>query len=142
MSGGLNAGRFEPKGDDVLSTSILMGFVATADREMARAFYVGRLGLTTVSEDSFALVVQAGASVIRIVSVGAFTPMPFTVLGWDVVDVRTEVRELTAAGVVFSRYGFLEQDEAGIWTAPGGNQIAWFTDPDGNVLSLSQFGPA
>jgi catechol 2,3-dioxygenase-like lactoylglutathione lyase family enzyme len=122
----------------MLSTSVLMGFVPTADRELAREFYVGRLKLAPVSEDQFALVMQAGASVIRIVSVGDFKPMPFTVLGWDVADVGVEVRELAAAGVVFERFPFLEQDEAGIWTAPGGSRIAWFKDPDGNMLSLAQ----
>lgn len=126
----------------MLSTSTLMGFAATSDRERARAFYVGQLGLATVSEDQFALVVQAGASVIRIVSVGEFKPMPFTVLGWEVADIVAEVTTLTAAGVAFERYGFLEQDAAGIWTAPGGDKVAWFKDPDGNVLSLAQHGAA
>ena len=93
----------------MLSAGILMGFVATADRERARAFYVGTLGLETVSEDQFALVVRAGASVIRIASVGEFTPLPFTVLGWDVANIVSEVAGLAAAGVVFERFGFLEQ---------------------------------
>jgi catechol 2,3-dioxygenase-like lactoylglutathione lyase family enzyme len=124
----------------MLSTSTLMGFVATSDRERAREFYQGKLGLHGVSEDQFALVVQAGASVIRIVSVEEFTPMPFTVLGWNVADIESEVAGLASAGVVFERYGFLEQDEAGIWTAPGGSRIAWMKDPDGNVLSLAQHG--
>ena len=123
-----------------LSESVLMGFIPTSDRERAREFYQGKLGLHAVSEDQFALVVRAGASVVRIVSVGEFKPMPFTVLGWDVADIVGEVAALTAAGVVFSRYEFLEQDEAGIWTAPGGDRVAWFTDPDGNVLSLAQHG--
>jgi catechol 2,3-dioxygenase-like lactoylglutathione lyase family enzyme len=126
----------------MLSTSTLMGFIATADRERAREFYVGRLGLQPVGEDQFALVVQAGASAIRIVSVGAFTPMPFTVLGWEVADIAEEVAGLIAAGVEFARYSFLEQDGTGIWTAPGGDRIAWFQDPDGNVLSLTQHGSA
>ncbi|SFS04723.1 hypothetical protein SAMN05421771_0966 [Granulicella pectinivorans] len=126
----------------MLSTGILMGFIPTADRERARAFYVGKLGLAPVSEDPFALVVQAGASVVRIVTVGSFTPMPFTVLGWEVADIVGEVTTLTTAGVVFERFGFLEHDEAGIWTAPGKDRVAWFKDPDGNLLSLAQHAEA
>lgn len=122
----------------MLSTSTLMGLIPTADREQARAFYIGKLGLATVSEDGFALVVQAGANVIRITSVGSFTPQPFTVLGWQVADIAAEVALLASVGVVFERYDFLDQDPSGIWTAPGGSRIAWCKDPDGNVLSLAQ----
>jgi catechol 2,3-dioxygenase-like lactoylglutathione lyase family enzyme len=122
----------------MLSQCSLIGFIPTSDAARARQFYVETLGLRFVSDDQFATVVQAGGSKIRIANVGAFTPMPFTILGWEVADIAAEVATLTVAGVVFSRYPFLEQDEAGIWTAPSGDRVAWFQDPDGNTLSLSQ----
>jgi hypothetical protein len=66
------------------------------------------------------------------------TPAQFTILGWETASIEDDVKSLTARGVVFSRFSFLEQDDLGIWTAPGGDKVAWFPDPDGNVLSLSQ----
>ena len=122
----------------MLSECKIIGFIPTTDAARARQFYVETLGFTFVSQDQFATVVQAGGSKIRIANVGTFTPMPFTVLGWEVADIDTEVAALTAAGVLFSRFHFLEQNEAGIWTAPSGDRVAWFQDPDGNTLSLSQ----
>ena len=68
-----------------------------------------------------------------------FTPQPFTVLGWAVRDIAQTVRELAARGVAFHRYGFMQQDDLGIWSAPSGARVAWFPDPDGNTLSLTQF---
>ena len=121
----------------MLSQCSLIGFIPTNDAARARQFYIETLGLRFVSEDQFATVVQAGGSNIRITNVGAFTPMPFTILGWKVEDIDTEVSALTTAGVVFARYSFLEQNEAGVWTAPSGDRVAWFQDPDGNTLSLS-----
>jgi hypothetical protein len=76
---------------------------------------------------------------LRIARVREFQPQPFTVLGWQVKDIAASIRELARRGVRFERYGFFEQDELGIWRAPGGAQIAWFKDPDGNTLSLTQF---
>ena len=67
-----------------------------------------------------------------------FTPHPFTLLGWEVTGIEKEVAALAEAGVVFERYGFFEQDALGIWTAPNGDKVAWFKDPDGNTLSVSQ----
>jgi hypothetical protein len=60
---------------------------------------------------------------------------PFTVAGWGVPDVAVTVEALTGLGVGFNRYEGLEQDDLGIWTAPGGDRVAWFADPDGNTLS-------
>ena len=67
-----------------------------------------------------------------------FTPAPFTILGWQVTEIEKTVAGLQAKGVAFERFGFFEQDSLGIWTAPTGDKVAWFKDPDGNVLSLSQ----
>ena len=76
---------------------------------------------------------------LRVTSVGEFTPHPFTVLGWETPDIVRDIWKLTEAGVTFERYPGMKQDQLGIWTAPSGGQIAWFKDPDGNTLSLTQF---
>ena len=115
----------------------LIAFVPVTDLDRARAFYEGVLGLTVTHADGFALVLGHGARTVRLVPVGALTPHPFTILGWDTSDVATTVEALGARGVEFSRYDGIEQDALGIWTAPSGDQVAWFRDPDGNVLSLS-----
>ena len=122
----------------MLSTSPIIGFIPTSDANRARTFYEHTLGLRFLSQDDFALVLESNGTMIRIANAGTFTPAPFTILGWEVQDIQQEVAALTAKGVAFSRYGFLDQDDAGIWSAPGGDKVAWFTDPDGNTLSLSQ----
>ena len=122
----------------MLSSEKLIGFVATRHAARAKAFYGGTLGLRLVSEDGFALVFDANGTAIRVTPVRELTPAPYTVLGWDVTDIKSVVTGLAAAGVSFERYGFLEQDQQGIWTAPGGTRGAWFKDPDGNLLSVSQ----
>jgi catechol 2,3-dioxygenase-like lactoylglutathione lyase family enzyme len=116
----------------------LMAFVATTDFEKARDFYEHTLGLAFVSEDEFALVFRSGEVSVRIAAVKALLPAAHTVLGWQVDKIEDEVRTLAERGVAFQRFPFLEQDELGIWTAPDGAKVAWFPDPDGNVLSLAQ----
>jgi len=92
-----------------------------------------------VSEDPFAVVFDSNGNMIRLTKVNEFRPQPFTVLGWQVSDIVAAVKRLQGAGVTFERYGeFMQQDELGIWTAPGGAKVAWFQDPDGNTLSVSQ----
>ena len=115
----------------------VMGFIPTRDFTRARAFYVDTLGLTIVSQDDFALEVVSNGTHIRITKVGEFSPFPFTTFGWRVPDITAAVRALSARGVQFERYNFIEQDQDSIWSAPGGARIAWFRDPEGNVLSLS-----
>jgi catechol 2,3-dioxygenase-like lactoylglutathione lyase family enzyme len=115
----------------------LVGFLTTTDYEKARAFYEGKLGFEFVSLDQFALAMRAGENMIRIGKSETFTPAQGTVLGWEVGDVRTAVLWLNSRGVVTEKYGFVPDQELGIWTAPSGDQVAWFKDPDGNVLSLS-----
>ncbi len=123
----------------MLGDSELMAFVATTRPAAAKAFYADILGLTLLEDSPFALVFRSGAATLRIQKVEAFSPFPFTALGWRVDDVAAKLRDLAAHGVACERYGFLAQDAAGIWTAPNGDRIAWFKDPDGNVLSLAQF---
>jgi predicted enzyme related to lactoylglutathione lyase len=123
-----------------LTTNLPIGFIPTRDAKAARAFYEQTLGLAFESEDSFAVVFRIGPTrtMLRVANTPNFTLAPYTIFGWQVDDIDTAVAALTAKGVAFERYGFLEQDALGIWSAPGGARIAWFHDPDGNTLSLSQ----
>src|SRR6185437_4347422 len=117
----------------------LIGFIPTRNADRARAFYEITLGLRFVSDDNFALVFDSNGTTIRIVRAPEFTPYPFTLLGWDVPDIDDAVADLAAKGVEFSRYSFLKQAPNGVWTAPdNAARVAWFADPDGNILSLSQ----
>jgi catechol 2,3-dioxygenase-like lactoylglutathione lyase family enzyme len=121
----------------MLGTVNIVAFVPTKDAEKARAFYEGVLGLRFVKDDGFALVLDANGIMVRVAR-AQFTPVPFTILGWQVTEIEKVVAGLQAKGVHFERFGFFEQDELGIWTAPTGDKVAWFKDPDGNVLSVSQ----
>jgi predicted enzyme related to lactoylglutathione lyase len=125
----------------MLSTSKLMGFIPTRNSTRARDFYEGLLGLGFVSKDQFALVVNANGNMIRIVNTPEFTPAQYTVLGWEVADIESEARQLLKKGVELLRYSWIQQDDLGIWTTPSGSRVAWFSDPDGNVLSISQHPP-
>lgn len=120
--------------------SRMVGFVTTSDAEKAKAFYGGVLGFRFKSEDDFALVFDANGPTIRIVKAPKVTPAVGTILGWDVDDIHAAIRELTPRGVRFEQFNlpFMKQDEFGVWTPPGGDKVAWFKDPDGNVLSISQ----
>jgi len=120
-----------------LADARIVAFVPTTDFARARAFYVGVLQLREVSQDDFALTVAAGDTSIRITRVDHVTPQPFTVLGWEVTDLPREADRLATSGVVFERYPWFTQDDRGVWTTPNGAQVAWFKDPDGNVLSLT-----
>lgn len=122
----------------MIQSATLKAFIPTTDPDRARHFYVDVLGLELVGVDPFAVTVRYGAIPVRLVKVEKFSPAPFTILGWDVTDLRSHVRQLTDAKLTFTRYEGMEQDEDAIWTAPGGNRVAWFRDPDGNVLSLSE----
>lgn len=123
----------------VLDAASPVAFVAATDLGRARDFYERTLGLTFVREDQFALVFDLRGTTLRIARVERLQPQPFTVLGWRVDDVASVVHALSAAGVTFRRYAELEQDEVGIWTSPSGARIAWFADPDGNVLAVSEY---
>lgn len=123
----------------MLASGKLIGFVPTKDSSKAREFYEGKLGFRFVSDDQFALVMQAGESMIRIAKAKDFLPAQYTVMGWEVADVEAVVKWLNKRGVNFEKYPFVEDRELGIWTTPNGDKVAWFKDPDGNVLSLSQY---
>ncbi|HEX6771587.1 MAG TPA: VOC family protein [Acidobacteriaceae bacterium] len=116
----------------------LIGFIPTRNGEGVREFYEGKLGLRFLDDDKFALVFEAGDTMIRIARVGEFTPARFTILGWETHGIEQDVRDLATRGITFERFGFIEQDDLGIWTSPSGAKVAWFKDPDGNTLSLSQ----
>lgn len=128
----------------MLSTAKLGAFIPTLSSEKARTFYVDILGLRFVSDDPFALVLESNGVNIRVTKVERFTPHPFTTLGWEVEDIRQTVSSLREKGVTFEKYDFLEQDELDIWTVPvvdnatTETRVAWFKDPDGNLLSLSE----
>jgi catechol 2,3-dioxygenase-like lactoylglutathione lyase family enzyme len=123
----------------VLGNQEIMAFIPTLDYDKARAFYEGVLGLRFVNSDGHAMVLDANGTTIRVAKVQKdWTPEQFTILGWKVREIEKIVTDLTARGVVFERFSFFEQDPLGIWTAPSGDKVAWFKDPDGNTLSVSQ----
>jgi catechol 2,3-dioxygenase-like lactoylglutathione lyase family enzyme len=112
--------------------------ICTRDRARATEFYRDTLGLTMAYEDSFATVLNVGGTPLRISTVADFTPHEHTILGFTVPDVTAAVKALREKGVTFNIYKGFNQDELGIWTAPGkGVNVAWFKDPDGNVLSVT-----
>jgi catechol 2,3-dioxygenase-like lactoylglutathione lyase family enzyme len=122
-----------------LSKYNIVGFVTIVDVERAKSFYGETLGLRLVSEEApFALVFDANGIMLRLAMGKELPPASGTVLGWQVFEIESVVKELGAAGVAFERYGFLEQDASGIWTTPTGARVAWFKDPDGNILSISE----
>jgi catechol 2,3-dioxygenase-like lactoylglutathione lyase family enzyme len=117
-----------------------MTFIATRDRAKSKAFYSGVLGFALASEDDFAAVFDMNGTMLRISTVPNHTALAHTVLGWEVSDIVATVQSLGAKGAKFTVYEGFGQDELGIWTAPAsGNRVAWFLDPDGNNLSLTQF---
>ena len=123
---------------EMLTTGKLVGFVLTKDYGPARGFYEGKLGFAFVSLDQFALVMRAGENLSRIVKMPDFSPLKSTVLGWEVGDAEAVVAWLAERGVETEKYPWVQDQEHGIWTTPGGDKVAWFKDPDGNVLSVSQ----
>ena len=117
----------------------LIAFVPTRDPDRARTFYRDLLGLHLASEQlPFALVFDAHGTMLRVIVVKELTPPPCTTLGWEVPDIQEAAATLAQKGIQFERFPNMNQDHLGIWTAPGGSKVAWFRDPDGNTLSLSQ----
>jgi predicted enzyme related to lactoylglutathione lyase len=122
-----------------LAGADLIAFVPTKDMSRARPFYEQTLGLKLEGSSPVACAFRANGVLLRLIAVEQLTPFPFTVLGWSVADIATTVAGLTANGVAFDRIEGVEQDELGVWLSPGGARVAWFKDPDGNTLSLTQF---
>jgi len=122
----------------MLGSTNVIGFVPIKDSDKTRAFYEGVLGLRFVKDDGFALVFESNQTMLRAAKMKEFTPAQYTVLGWQVSKIEDMVQGLARRGVKFEIFGFFKQDELGIWTAPTGDKVAWFKDPDGNILSVSQ----
>lgn len=123
----------------MLHNSSVVALVATSKADDARSFYEEILGLRLVTDDAFAIVFDANGVMLRVQKVQEHTPPPYTVLGWDVADIHASVEELLERSISCDLYEGLVQDELGIWFSPSGARIAWFKDPDGNILSLTQF---
>ena len=132
-------GAMEKTGVTMLGSCEVIAFGATAQPDKAKEFYETILGLRLLSDEAFALVFDANGTMLRIAKVQVVNPARHTILGWMVTDVRQTVGELAAKGITFERYDGLPQDEIGICRFPGGSEVAWFRDPDGNKLSLTQF---
>src|SRR5450432_2604493 len=122
----------------MLSGKKLKAFVPTVQPAKAKFFYKNVLGLKLLSEDNYALEFDANGTLLRVTIVPEFKPQLFTVLGWNVEDIVSIIKLLNKQSIFCERYEFLEQDELGIWKSPGGSKVAWFKDPDGNILSLTE----
>ena len=122
----------------MLTDKKLKAFVPTIMPEKAKSFYREILGLELLSEDEYALEFNANGVLLRVITVPALKPQEFTVLGWNVNDISSLIQSMNKMGVFCEKYSFLKQDILGVWTSPGGSKVAWFKDPDGNVLSLTE----
>ena len=122
----------------MLASAKIVGFIPTRDYDKARAFYEGKLEFEFVSHGQFALVLRVGGHQIRVVKMPNFTPLQGTILGWEVTNIESIVDWLQDRGVATEKYSFVSDQVRGIWLTPNGDKVAWFKDPDGNVLSVSQ----
>jgi catechol 2,3-dioxygenase-like lactoylglutathione lyase family enzyme len=127
------------QGKSILGSQKLVAFVATLELSRAREFYRDILGLPLVSEDEFALVFDATGTMLRVTRVQELAAAKYAVLGWHVHDIVQTAKNLQKAQVTLERYSGMQQDELGIWESPSGARVAWFKDPDGNTLSITQF---
>ena len=125
-----------------LSSGTMCGFAATAQPLRSRQFYEEHLGFRVISDDAMALVLEVNGQMLRVQKLQKHSPQPFTVLGWNVPDIESTVRALGSRGVPCEHYGFPFQNAQGIAAFPDGTRVAWFKDPDGNILSIAQFQPA
>ena len=123
----------------MLGNAPLMAFVPVGDLASARSFYGETLGLQVMEENPFAVVLDAGGTMLRLTQVDGLQPQAFTIAGWEVPDIGLAVDALAGRGITFTRYDGMEQDDKCVWTTPGGDRVAWFKDPDGNTLSLTSF---
>lgn len=123
----------------MLSGATYVAFIPVTDVPAATSFYTDTLGLPVTDENPYAVVLDAGGTTLRLTKVETLSPQPFTIAGWRVADMATSVASLRGRGVDFLRFDGMEQDETGVWVAPGGDRVAWFKDPDGNTLSITSF---
>lgn len=122
-----------------LTQAMPVAFLYVSERERALAFYRDRLGLALKSADPLGDFLELGGALIRMTVIPGREPSPHPALGWNVGDIRGAVAALRGRGIEFIVYDGMDQDEDGIWTAPdGAARVAFFADPDGNVLSLAQ----
>jgi len=125
--------------ESILGSQELVAFVATREPSRAKKFYGETLGLPLVSEDEFALVFDAAGTMLRVTRVQEVAAAKYTVLGWRVRNIVQTATDLQKVRVTLERYPGMQQDELGIWNSPSGARVAWFKDPDGNTLSITQF---
>jgi catechol 2,3-dioxygenase-like lactoylglutathione lyase family enzyme len=123
----------------MLESSPIIAFAAATDLNRAKVFYEQVLGLPVAEHNDFVCVLDANGTMLRLTAVAEVRQAGYTVLGWKVTDIAAAVRGLASRGVLFLRYDGMDQDEDAVWVTPGGDKVAWFADPDGNVLSLTQF---
>ena len=122
----------------MLTNKKLKAFIPTIKPIEAKSFYKDILGLKLLSEDNFAFEFDANGTLLRVTIVQDLKPHPFIVLGWNIDDIVSVIKQLNDKCIFCERYGYFEQDNLGIWTSPNGSKVAWFKDPDGNVLSLTE----
>jgi catechol 2,3-dioxygenase-like lactoylglutathione lyase family enzyme len=123
----------------MLESSPIIAFAAATDLNRAQVFYEQVLGLPVAERNDFVCVLDANGTMLRLTAVAEVRQAGYTVLGWKVTDIAAAVRGLASRGVLFLRYDGMDQDEDAVWATPSGDKVAWFADPDGNVLSLTQF---
>jgi len=122
----------------MLADKKLKAFVPTIKPEEAKSFYKDVLGLNLLSQNNYALEFEVNGTLLRVAIVQELKPQAFTVLGWKVDDIVSTIKSLNEKNIFCEKYNFFEQDDLGIWTSPNGSKVAWFKDPDGNVLSLTE----
>jgi catechol 2,3-dioxygenase-like lactoylglutathione lyase family enzyme len=125
----------------MLDTADLVAFVPSSDLTRSESFYGEILGLELLEDTPIALVFDANGTALRVTLVDQVNPAPYTVLGWSVGELHETIRILSERGVTFERFPGMSQDDLGVWTSPGGGRVAWFKDPDDNVLSLTEASP-
>ena len=131
-------GSFKFKLLNMLADKKLKAFVPTIKPEEAKSFYKDVLGLKLLSQDDYALEFESNGTLLRVTIVQELKPQAFTVLGWNVDDIVSIIKSLNDENIFCEKYDFFEQNDLGIWTSPNGSKVAWFKDPDGNVLSLTE----
>jgi catechol 2,3-dioxygenase-like lactoylglutathione lyase family enzyme len=114
----------------------VMAILGTADMDRALVFYAETLGLSVIASDAYGTSLEAGGTELRLTNVPAVVPTPYSQLAWRVTDLNAVALALEEIGVTMVRFNHLEQDEVGAWSGPGGVRVAWFHDPDRNLLSL------
>jgi catechol 2,3-dioxygenase-like lactoylglutathione lyase family enzyme len=122
-----------------LSNYNIIAFASIVDVARAKSFYQDTLGLRLIAEEPpFALIFDANGIMLRLGMAKELPPAHGTVLGWQVPDIAATAKSLQQSRIRFERYEWMQQDDLGIWTSPTGAKVAWFKDPDGNILSISE----